>query len=103
MSYVRIWVHCVWGTKRREPLLTKDVRQALFSHIRDNAKKKQIYVDTIDGYNKHVHCLFALNADMSVAKALQLIKGEASHWSNLEPLVKPRLEWADEYFASVGE
>ena len=26
------------------------------------------------------------------------LKGEASHWSNLQNLVKPTLEWADEYF-----
>ena len=104
MSYVRIWIHSVWGTKNRESVLGKDVRRILFGHIKENAKAKQIYIDTVDGYTEHVHCLFALNADMTVAKALQLIKGEASHWSNQEKIVKPKLEWADEYFAvSVSE
>ena len=41
---------------------------------------------------------------MSIAKAMQLIKGEATHWANTNHLVKYKLDWADEYFAvSVSE
>jgi len=41
---------------------------------------------------------------MSISKTIQLIKGEASFWTNNVKLVKPKLEWADEYFAvSVSE
>jgi len=48
--------------------------------------------------------LLALNADMSIAKAMQLIKGEATHWANSGKLTRYKLEWADEYFAvSVSE
>jgi REP element-mobilizing transposase RayT len=35
---------------------------------------------------------------------LQLIKGESAYWANQNKIVKPKLEWADEYFAvSVSE
>lgn len=45
-----------------------------------------------------------LNADMSVAKAIQLLKGESSHWANKNGLTKTKFEWADDYFAvSVSE
>ena len=41
---------------------------------------------------------------MTIAKALQLIKGESAFWANKHKMVKPKLEWADEYFAvSVSE
>jgi REP element-mobilizing transposase RayT len=41
---------------------------------------------------------------MSLSKTLQLIKGEASFWANENNLVKPKLKWADDYFAvSVSE
>jgi putative transposase len=104
MSYVKIWVHAVWGTKNREPILIKEIRKDLFQHIRENAKNKEIYIDFINGYVDHIHCLLALNADMSIAKAIQLIKGEAAFWANKNKLMKTRLEWADEYFAvSVSE
>ena len=104
MSYVKIWVHCVWGTKNHEKILSKEIRQAFFQHIKENAKEKQIHVDFINGYTDHVHCLLALNSDMSIAKALQLIKGESSFWANKNNLFKGKFEWANEYFAvSVSE
>ena len=46
MAYVRIWVHTVWGTKNREPILHKDNRYSLFEHFRTNAKEKDIYLDS---------------------------------------------------------
>lgn len=104
MSYVKIWIHAVWGTKNHERVLTQDIRKQLFQHIRDNAKDKQIYIDFINGDMEHIHCLLALNADMSIAKVIQLIKGEAAFWANKNSLVRPKLEWTDEYFAvSVSE
>ncbi len=104
MSYVKIWIHAVWGTKNHERILTKDIRINLFQHIRENAKAKQIYIDFINGDMEHIHCLLALNADMSIAKTIQLIKGEAAFWANRTSLLKTRLEWADEYFAvSISE
>ena len=93
-----------WGTKNREPVLSKDTQKNLFHHIRDNAKEKDIYIDFVNGHVEHVHCLLALNADMTIAKTLQLIKGESAFWANKNKMVKPKLEWADEYFAvSVSE
>lgn len=104
MSHVKIWIHAVWGTKNHEHVLTKDIRQQLFQHLRENAKEKHIYIDFINGNVDHVHCLLALNADMTIAKVMQLIKGEAAYWANKNSLLKSKLEWADEYYAvSVSE
>ena len=104
MSHVKLWIHAVWGTKNHERILTKSVRKQLFQHIRENAKSKQIYIDFINGDLDHIHCLLTLNADMTIAKVIQLIKGEAAYWANKNFLLKPKLEWADEYFAvSVSE
>jgi putative transposase len=100
MSYTTIIVHVVWATKNREPLLTDDKRGTLFSHIRQNARAKDIYIDTIGGYTDHVHCLISLGAEQSIAKVVQLIKGESSFWSNKEELIKPKLVWAADYFAA---
>jgi putative transposase len=104
MSYVRIWIHAVWGTKNKFPFLTEEVRSQIFPHIQDNAKIKGIYIKEINGHKDHVHCLISLNADQSIAKVLQLLKGEASFWINKNKLIKGSFEWADEYFAvSVSE
>lgn len=100
MAYVKIWIHAVWGTKKRFPFLNKEVKEKVIVHIKENAKKKQIYIDCLNGVENHLHCLFALNADMSIAKAMQLIKGESSFWINKENITKTKFEWADEYYAA---
>ncbi len=104
MAYVKIWVHVVWTTKNRERILTKPIRKLLFAHIRDNAKSKNIYLDFIGGHLEHIHCLISLNADQTIAKTIQLIKGEAAFWFNRNLRKGKKLEWQDEYFAvSVSE
>jgi len=60
-------------------------------------KQKKI-VDCINGYTEYLHCLMTLNADLSVSKQMQLIKGESSFWINKNKLLKKHFEWADEYF-----
>jgi len=104
MSYVRIWIHAVWGTKNKFPFLTNTIRKQVFEHIQENAKAKRIYLKEINGHKEHIHCLISLSADQSIAKVLQLLKGEASFWINKSELIKGSFEWADEYFAvSVSE
>ncbi len=44
MAYVKIMVHAVWGTKNREPILTKELRETVIEHIKQNAKTKGIYI-----------------------------------------------------------
>lgn len=104
VSYVKVMIHAVWGTKSRFPYLTKEIKATVIEHIKNNAKVKKIFIDTIDGSADHLHCLFGLNADMSITKALQLMKGESSFWVNTNKITKTKFEWADEYFAaSVSE
>jgi len=99
MSYVRVWIHTVWGTKSREHVLTQTIRPQVLSHIHKNAKDKGIYIDKLNGYSDHLHCLFRLNADTTISKTLQLIKGESAYWINKENVTPVRFEWANEYYA----
>jgi putative transposase len=104
MPYTRVWIHAVWGTKNRYKYLTKEIKSKVIDHIKANAKQKQIYIKAINGYTDHLHCLFALNADTTIAKTLQLIKGESAFWINKNNLTPLKFEWADEYYAgSVSE
>jgi putative transposase len=104
MSFVRIWVHAVWATKGRQPFLSKQLRHQLFPHCVENAKTKNIYLNCMNGYNDHVHCLISLKPHQSIAKVIKLIKGESSFWINSKQLCSSRFEWQEEYSAfSVSE
>ena len=104
MGYTKVWIHLVWATKKREAVLNKELRSQLFSHIRENAKNKNIHLDFVNGFTDHIHCLISLDADQTIAKIVQFIKGESSYWINQQKLLKQKFEWRAEYFAvSVSE
>jgi len=105
MSWVSIWIHFVFSTKNREPYLySKEIRKKTFKHIRENAKTKNIWIDTINGFNDHAHCLISLNKDQNISKVAQLIKGESSNWINKNKVIKHKFIWQDDYWAtSVSE
>jgi len=104
MSFVKIWVHLVFSTQNREPLLTKEIRHDVQRHIIENCKEKEIFLQVINGYTDHLHCLISLGKDQTISKVTQLIKGESSFWLNQQKLIKPKFAWQDDYFAvSVSE
>jgi putative transposase len=99
VSYIRIWIHCVWCTKKKIPFLTKDYKNIIIDHIKSNAKEKGIYIDIINGDKNHINCLISLGLEQNISKVMQLIKGESSFWINKSKIIKIKFEWADEYFA----
>ena len=104
MSWVRVWVHFVFSTKNfHKTLRPPEVRKKLFHHILENAKEKEIFIDSLNGFEDHIHCLISLSKDISISKTMQLIKGESSHWFNNQGFGK-KLVWQDDYWAvSVSE
>lgn len=105
MPFVKVYIHFVWSTKNRRPFLnTKEIRTKVWNHILDNAKEKGIFIDFINGYSDHCHCLISLGLDQTIQKVMQLVKGESSFWINKNGLLDEKFEWQDEYFAvSVSE
>ena len=105
MPFVSVNIHFVWSTKNRVPYLnTKAIRTALWQHIKENANAKGIFIDFVNGYQEHCHCLVSLGAEQTINKVMQLIKGESAHWFNQQNFIPEKLEWQDEYFAvSVSE
>ena len=104
MPFIKVWVHLIWSTKNREKNITPDLKYKLFDHIKDNAKKKDIFLDFINGIEDHIHLLISIKAEQSLSKITQLIKGESSFWVNQNKLSSKKFEWQDEYIAvSVSE
>ena len=104
MPHVKVWVHFVWTTKNRLPLLSDDIRQRVFQHIRENARAKGIFLDYVNGYREHVHCLISLGTEQILSWIVKMLKGESSHWINQQGLILQKFQWQHEYFAvGVGE
>ena len=105
MSWIRIWVHLVFSTKNRAASLpTVEFRNKIFQHIKQNAEKKDIWLESINGHHNHIHCLLSLGREQSISKVAQLIKGESSFWINQNKMIKGKFVWQDDYWAvSISE
>src|ERR1700686_4085871 len=79
-SFTNCLVHCVWSTKNREPWLTADLWERLSPYLGGIARQNEMKTLAIGGARDHVHVLLSLPATMSVAKAMQLLKGNSSKW-----------------------
>ena len=102
-SFTSCLVHCVWSTKNREPWLTLDLRERLWPYLGGIAKQNQMKRLAIGGASDHVHVLLSLPATLSVAKAIQLLKGNSSKWVRETFPKMHSFAWQEGYGAfSVG-
>jgi len=98
MSYLSIFIHCVWTTKGRAPLLKNPHhRYELYKHIQKYGRSRDIIIDHIGGYTDHIHLLLLLKPEQSIAHLSQFIKGESSWWYS--KMKYGALQWQDDYFA----
>lgn len=105
MPFIKIYIHVVFSTKNRIPYFnTPELRIKVWKHIKENASQKEIFLDMVNGYSDHCHCLISLGSNQNIEKIVQLLKGESSYWINKNALTKEKFFWQDEYFAvSVSE
>ena len=102
-SFTSCLVHCVWSTKNRQPFLTSDLHERLWPYLSGIAKENKMKTLAIGGVADHVHMLVSLPPTLSIAKAIQLLKGNSSKWIH-ETFPKMRsFEWQEGYGAfSIG-
>jgi REP element-mobilizing transposase RayT len=80
MSYVSSYFHCVFSTKGRVPLITPTLSPRLWPFLGGIARQNEMKAVEIGGVSDHVHILLSLPPSVSIAKAMQLIKGGSSKW-----------------------
>jgi len=96
-------MHCVFSTKERRPMITPELQSRLFQYIGGIARENKIKLLSAGGVADHVHLLISMPSTISIAKAIQLIKGGSSKWIH-ETFPEQRLfEWQQGYGAfSIG-
>lgn len=79
-TYVSNVVHYVFSTKHRKKLITPQLEERLWPYLGGIARENNMKTITIGGTEDHIHVLLSLPASISIAKAIQLIKGGSSKW-----------------------
>lgn len=98
-SYSRCWLHLVWETLRREPMLDQRAAALASENLYKYSLEKGIYMK-INYFNAdHTHALIDLPTNQTIEQIVQLLKGSSSHWLNENRLIKGRFAWGRGYGA----
>jgi hypothetical protein len=103
-SLHKVWLHTIFTTKNREPLINQNVEQRIYAFIRNELNEMGCSVRAINGMSEHLHILFLLNPQKSYAVVIKQIKGSSSHWINEQNIIQEKFAWQTGYAAySVSE
>ncbi|MBS4027874.1 MAG: transposase [Ignavibacteriales bacterium] len=55
-SFTKIWIHAVFGTKDRVPIISSSFENQLYSHIQKQLEADfECFVKVINGTENHIH------------------------------------------------
>jgi putative transposase len=98
-SYVKIWVHAVFSTKNRQPLISSKIESKVHQLLKDELIAMGCFVQIVNGVEDHVHLLFLLNNQKSIAEVMKNVKGATSHTINQENMTREKFAWQGGYGA----
>lgn len=98
-SYTSVWIHAVWVTKDRKPHIKPSIEQVVYRHITAELIQLGCSPIIINGTPDHIHCLFRLNTQMSIAEVMKQIKGMSSYFINYNNLIPFKFSWQKGYAA----
>jgi putative transposase len=98
-SYSRCWLHLIWETLRREPMLDTRAASKASGILTEYSREKGIYMK-INFFNAdHTHALIDLPTNVTIEQAVQLLKGSSSHWINEQRMLRGKFAWGRGYGA----
>ena len=79
-SFTCVYLHIVFSTRERLPLIPRKDQERVWSYIGGILKNHGMKGLAIGGMEDHIHVLVSLSSDMSTAKVVNLVKSNSSKW-----------------------
>src|SRR5437899_9656201 len=98
-SLAKVYLHVVFSTKNREPLLADPWRDELFRVMGGAANNLGCQSLIVGGVADHVHILFQLGRTITIADAVGKIKSTSSAWINQTRGLSVEFRWQAGYAA----
>jgi REP element-mobilizing transposase RayT len=98
-SLAKVYLHLIFSTKNRAPLLADDWRDELFRVLGGTANNLGCQSLIVGGVADHVHMLFQLGRTISIADAVGKIKSTSSNWVNQTRGLPDEFRWQAGYAA----
>src|SRR5438105_1382781 len=95
--YTQLYLHLVWSTWDRLPLITADIEDRLYAAMFAKCREFKSVPIRGGGMHDHVHLLIRFHTTVSVATLVKEVKGASSHLMN--HVIKPEVgfKWQGAY------
>ncbi len=96
---IALYVHLVWATWDRLPLIKPEIERRLLRNIESEAQGLGCKVLAVNCIEDHVHVLLAIPTTISIADLVKQMKGVSSHFANDELELEYQFKWQGSYGA----
>jgi putative transposase len=79
-TYAQNTVHVIFSTKSRAASIPSLLRERLWEYVHGICRNQKIFCHAVGGTGDHLHVLMQIRADVTLAKAVNVIKSNSSRW-----------------------
>lgn len=97
--YTQLYLHCVWATWDRLPLITSQIEAQIYAAIQAKCVELKCNVVAIGGVQDHVHVLLRFPTTLAVATMVKEMKGASSHLTSHRITPNDFFKWQGSYGA----
>jgi putative transposase len=97
--YTQLFVHLVWATWDRLPLIRPEIRTVVYGAIQDQLRRLRCPVIAIGGIEDHVHVLTRFPTTVTIAQIVKHAKGASSNLMTREIARGEFFKWQRYYGA----
>jgi REP element-mobilizing transposase RayT len=98
-SLVQNYIHIVFSTKYRKPLINESIEEELYSYLGGICNKLECQVIIVGGYTDHIHILCKLSKKIALMKLVEELKSHSSKWIKTKGKDYQNFYWQDGYGA----
>jgi len=98
-NFTQLYVHCVWATWDRLPLITPDIQKEVYADIIRQCDRLGCCAIAVGGIEEHVHLLTGFPTTVTISDLIKNIKGSSSHFITHEIKPDAFFKWQGSYGA----
>jgi REP element-mobilizing transposase RayT len=96
-SLSKLYFHLAFSTKHREPLLLPPLRAQMHAYLATVLKNRDSPAVRVGGTSDHVHALFRLSKNSSLAGIMEEVKTSSSKWAKTQGRAFVNFYWQSGY------
>src|SRR6266542_5486083 len=101
MSAHQIFIHLVWTTLERRPMINEPTKSFLDDYFKKTAARQDVQIVDVEILRTHVHMIVRTPPRIDLPRLVQFFKGGSSYAASRLPGNVLGLRWAPEYSATT--